>query len=89
MDRKTSMLMSLGISIGLIAAGIWVLYHHHYGFGYADGGWAMLDQSMGSNGMGVVMIIFWIAVLSAIGLVISGIISNHHSSTGTDKHELR
>lgn len=79
--------MSLGISIGLIAAGIWVLYHHHYGLVYSGSGWMMLDQPMGSDGMGIVMIIFWITVLSAVGLVISGIISNHHSTTNTDKED--
>ena len=33
MERKTSTLMSLSISLGLIAVGIWILYAYHNGFG--------------------------------------------------------
>ena len=82
MDRKTSTLMSLGISIALIAAGIWVLCNHHGNLGF--GGRAVSNQLMlGGGGMGIIMILFWVAVLSAIGLVVSGMISSHRSSDQT------
>jgi len=89
MKRNTSTLMSLGISIALIAAGIWFLCNHQNNFGYGDSGWAMTGNMMtGGGGMGIVMILFWVAVLSAIGLVISGVISNHRSSDSPDNKEL-
>ena len=86
MNRKTSTLMSLGISMALIAAGIWFLCNHHNSLGYGARGWVMpLHMMMGRGGLGIVVILFWVAVLSAIGLVISGLISNHHSAGGTDR----
>lgn len=82
MDRKTSTLMSLGISIALIAAGIWVLCNHQDNLG--DGGRAVSNQLMMNGGdMGIVMILFWVAVLAAVGLVVSGVISSHRSSDRT------
>ncbi len=89
MNRRTSTLMSLGISVALIAAGIWFLWNHQNSFGYGDGGWVMpYHMMMAGPGMGIVMILFWAAVLSAIGLVISGVISNHRSSERTDNQVL-
>jgi putative membrane protein len=85
MNRKTSTLMSLGISIALIAAGIWFLCNHQNSLGYGDGSWVMPNHLMtGGEGMGFVMVLFWVAVLSAIGLVISGVIFNRRSSKNTD-----
>ncbi len=88
MNRKTSTLLSLGISIALIAVGIWFLCNHQNNFGYGDGGWTMPYHMMiGGGGLGIVTFLFWVAVLSAIGLVISGVISNYRSSgrTGSEK----
>lgn len=85
MNRKTSTLLSLGISLALIAVGIWFLGHHQNSFGYADNRWFMPSHMvMGDGGMGIVMVLFWMAILSAIGLVISGIVSNHQSSDNND-----
>ena len=81
MNRKTSTLLSLGISIALIAVGIWFLSNHPNNIGYGDGGWTMPYHMMiAGGGMGIVIILFWVAVLSAIGLVVSCVISNYRSS---------
>jgi len=81
MNRKTSTLLSLGISIALIAVGIWFLCNHQNNLGYGDGGLTMPYRMMiAGGGMGIVIILFWVAVLSAIGLVVSGVISNCRSS---------
>jgi len=85
MNRKTSTLLSLGISIALIAVGIWFLCNHQNNLGYGDSGWTMpYHMTMGGGGMGIVVILFWLAVLSAIGLVVSGVISNRRSSGRSD-----
>jgi putative membrane protein len=88
-NRKSNTLMSLGISIALIAAGIWFLWNHQNSFNHGDSGWAMpYHMMMIGSGMGIVMVLFWGTVLAAIGLLISGVISNHRSSDSADKEEL-
>ena len=85
MNRKTSTLLSLGISIALIAVGIWFLCNHQNNLGYGDGGRTIpYPMMISGGGMGVVMILFWVTVLSAIGLVVSGMISNRRSSGRRD-----
>jgi putative membrane protein len=90
MNRKTTTLLSLGISVALIAAGIWFLYNSHNRFGYGNGRWAMPYHMMagGGGGMGIVMVLFWLCVLSAVALMISGVISNHQSSTSAGSNAL-
>ena len=81
MNRKSSILLSLGFSIALIAAGIWILCGYQNNLCFSHDGWMMPYHLMtGGGGMGIVLILFWVAVLSAIGLVISGMISNRRSS---------
>jgi putative membrane protein len=76
MNRKTSTLISVGISVALIAAGIWFLYNHYYYFGYGDSGWNMPHQMMiGGGSMGIIMIILWVVLLTAIVLLVSGLIT--------------
>jgi hypothetical protein len=41
MNRKTSTLLSLGISAVLIAAAIWLLYRHNAGMWIGDSRWSM------------------------------------------------
>jgi putative membrane protein len=85
MNRKTSTLMSLGISMALIAAGIWFLYDGHYRFGFRDSGWIMPHHSMmGGGGMGIIMIIFWVVVIAAIALAVSSVISNRRPPHGRE-----
>jgi putative membrane protein len=81
MNRKASTLLSVGISMALIAAGIWFLYNNHYRYGHGDRGWIMPHHAMiGGGAMGVIMIIFWVVVIAAIALAVSGVISNRRPS---------
>ena len=84
MNRKTSTLMSLGISAALIVGAIWFLYDQHRWFG-GGRGWYMPHQSMmfgyGGGYMGIVMILFWVVILAAVVLVISGVFSGRSSSS--------
>jgi putative membrane protein len=89
MNRKTSTLLSLGISVALLAAGIWFLYNSQHRFGYGNGRWAMpYHMAAGGGGMGIIMILFWVALLSAIALVISAVISSYHSSGSSNSDAL-
>lgn len=77
MNRKTSTFISLGISVALIAAGIWFLYNHYYYFGYGDSAWRNMPHHMmmGGGGMGIITILFWVVLLAAIVLLVSGLIT--------------
>ena len=87
MNRKTNILTSLGVSVALIAAGIWFLYNHHRNFGYGDGNWIMPhNMMMGGGGMGIVMILFWVVALAAVVLLVSGLITGGHSSNSKDSN---
>ena len=62
MKSKTAILMSLGLSVALIAMGIWFLSGNHFIFGYGGRGWHMPHyRMMGFGGMGIFMILFWAA----------------------------
>jgi len=79
MNRITSTLMSLGISVALIAAGIWFLYNHHTFMGYGGNAWGMPHHMMmGGRGMGMMMILFWVVLIAAVVLLVSGLITRHH-----------
>lgn len=78
MNRITSTLISLGISIALIAAGIWFLRNHHTYIGYGDGRWLMPHHMMvGGGGTGIIMMLFWVVLLAAVVLLVSGLITRH------------
>jgi putative membrane protein len=71
--------MSLGVSMALIAAGIWFLYDHPYRLGFGAGRWAMPHHAItAGGGMGIIMIIFWVVVVVAITLAVSGMVSSLH-----------
>ena len=73
MNRKASTLLSLGISIALIAGTIWFLFNHQNSFGYGNSTWIMPHHmTIGGGGMGIIMILFWVAVIAAIVMVVSG-----------------
>ena len=80
MNRKASALFSLGASVALIAAVIWVLncllatpWGRH---GYGNGAWH--HWMMG--GAGATMVIFWVMVVAAVVLLVGGaIIRGSHS----------
>jgi len=81
MNRKAGTLLSMGISIALIAGTIWFLFNYRTIFGYGQGRWIMPYQMMaGGSGMGIVMIFLWVIVIAAIALVISGVVSGNPSS---------
>lgn len=84
MNRKTSTLFSLGLSVALIAAGIWFLYSYHDYFGYGHGDWIMPHPMiMGGGGLGIIMILFWVVVLITVGLLVSGLMTRRSSPGDT------
>jgi len=88
MNRKKSTFISLGISVALIAGGILFLCNHHNYFGYSDGDWFMPhNMMMGGGGMSIIMILFWVAILTAVGLLISGLITRRSSSDNTVRNK--
>lgn len=82
MNTRGSTLLSLGISLALIAAGIWFLYNHHAGMGFGNTTYWTMPHHMiaGGYGMGIVMILFWVAVVAAIILLVSGALSGRSDS---------
>ncbi|MEA3232952.1 MAG: hypothetical protein U9Q05_14445 [Thermodesulfobacteriota bacterium] len=75
MNRTTATLLSLGVSAVLIAVGVRFLYSHSIGIWPENGQWAMGHQGMMGGGMGIVMIIFWIVLIVAFILLISGAVN--------------
>ena len=76
MNRNTSTLLSLGVSAVLIAVGVWFLYNHSIGIWAGHGRWAMgRSGMMGGVGMGIVMIIFWVVLIAAFALLLSGAVN--------------
>jgi hypothetical protein len=72
MNRKTSTLLSLGISAVSIAAAIWLLYRHNAGMWIGNSRWPMGYHHIIGGGMGIVLIIFWIVLVGAFILLVSG-----------------
>jgi putative membrane protein len=72
MNRNSSALFAIGIAAAMIAAGIWYLYDHHIGMFYGAGRGLMGPGMMAGGGMGIVMVLFWIVLLVALVLVVSG-----------------
>ena len=88
MNRTTSTLLSLGVSAVLIAVGVWFLYNHNLGLWPENGQWAMGHHGMmGDGGMGGIMVIFWIVLIGAFVLLISGVLNGIRSAkqSGDDK----
>ena len=75
LNRKTSTLLSLGVSAVLITAAIWLLYRHNAGMWMSNGQWGLGYHHMMGGGMSIVMIIFWIVIISALVLLVSGVIN--------------
>ena len=84
MNRKTSILLSLGVSAVLIAAAIWLLYRHSAGMWMGSGRWGMGYHHMMGGGMGIVMIIFWVVLIGALVLLVSGVINGTRGSQAND-----
>ena len=75
MSRKTSTLLSMAISIVLIALGVWFLYNHNMNFWPAGGRWFMGHHGMMGGGMGIIMFLFWILIIGALSLLISALVN--------------
>ena len=71
MNRKTSTLLSMAISIALIALGVGFLYNHNMDFWSDNGQWTMGHRGFMGGGMGFIMIIFWVLLIGALVLLIS------------------
>ena len=84
MNRKTSILLSLGVSAALIAAAIWWLYRHNTDMWLGNGRWDMGYHHMMGGGMGIVMIIFWIVLIGAFVLLVSGVLNGIRGSQTND-----
>jgi len=83
MNRKASTLLSLGISVALIAGTLWFLFNHQTNFGYGYDRWIMPHHmTLGGGGMGIIMILFWVALIAAIIMVVSGLLSGRQVSGG-------
>lgn len=88
MNRTTSTLLSLGVSAVLIAAGVWFLYDHNLGLWPDNHHWAGGHYGMmGGGGMGIVMVIFWIVLIGALALLISGILTGIRSTRQDATHQ--
>ena len=79
MNRKASALTSIGISMALIAAVIYFLMSlYNSSWEPRDGrmfwhhGWMMV---FGGNGIGIIMLIFWVTLIGAVTLLILGAVS--------------
>ncbi|MCG6909159.1 MAG: SHOCT domain-containing protein [Deltaproteobacteria bacterium] len=80
MNRKTSTLISIGVSAVLVALGVWFLYRHNIGFWPENERWSMGHHSLMGAGMGgfmgggvgIIMIIFWVLIIGAVALLVSG-----------------
>ena len=85
MNRITSTLMSLGISVALIAAGIWFLYNHPTYMGFGANEWTMPHHMMmGGGRMGFMMILFWVVLLTAVVLLVSGLMTRRRFDDQSD-----
>ena len=87
MSRKATILISLGISMALISAGLWFFPGLHPRFVYGSAQWNFPHHMMyEGGGWGIVMILFWIVLIAAVVLVVSGIVSGNRSSDGSETH---
>lgn len=75
MNRKASTLLSIGVSAALIAVGVWFLYDHSFGIWPAHGLWAIGRHGMMGGGMGIIMIVFWMVLIAAVVLLLSGVVN--------------
>jgi len=83
MNRKTSTLLSIGISAALVAGAIGFLFNHHNDM-WAGGSWTMPHGMMMGGGMGFLMILFRAVVIVALVLLISALFSARRPSSHTE-----
>ena len=83
MNRKTSSLLSIGISAALVAGAIFFLFNHHTDM-LAAGPWTLPHGMMMGGGMGFLLFLFWAVVLIALVLLISAVFSGRRPSSHTE-----
>jgi len=72
MNPKKAMLISLGISMALIALGILFLYTNHMSEWYGSRGWHLENGPMRGGALVLVKILFWSVLLAGLILVLLG-----------------
>ena len=80
MKRIPSIFFSLGLSVTLIALAIWFLSSQHGLYRFASGRWFVPHGMMGGQ-TGVVMMLFWVIVIVALILLVSGVFTSRGSSS--------
>ncbi len=75
MNRKTSTLFSVGISLALIAAGIWFIHDHLAGLEFDARSRPETKNAIMANGMGVIMFVVWMILIIAAVASISGVLA--------------
>ena len=80
-DHRVSVYVLIAI---LIAVGVWLLYSHGVGMLPDNGRWRMPHHGMMGGGMGIVMIIFWVVLVGAVALLISGAVNGLRASKPND-----
>ena len=93
MKKTTSTLLSLGVSVSLIALGVWFLYDHGMSGWSENGRWLMGHHGYMGGGMGIIMIIFWVFLIGAIALLVSGAVNGirgakHYQDDGLNSIEI-
>jgi len=71
MNRKTSTLLSIGISAALVAAAIGFLFSRHADLWMRGPGWRMPHGMMMGGGTGLLGILFWLVVIVALVFLVS------------------
>jgi putative membrane protein len=84
MNQKRSILLSVVISAVLVAAAIGLLFWHNTGMWLGDAQGETGYLHMRAGGMGIVMILFWVVLIGALGLLVSGTINGVRSSQQAD-----
>ena len=75
MNRRTSTLLSIGVSAALVAAAIWLLLRLSAGVWMGDGHGGIGHHHLMGSGMGLVRFIFWMVLIGAITLLAAGAIT--------------
>ena len=75
MNQKKATLISLGISMALIALGILFLYTHHMSEWYGYKGGRMEIETMMGGALVLVKILFWIVLLTGLVLMLLGFLA--------------
>ena len=84
MNHKTTTLISIGVSAALVALGVWFLYRHHMGFWPENERWLLVHHGAMGGGMGIIMILFWVLIIGAFALLVSGAVNGIRGASQRD-----